>query len=58
VSADGSGVVTVHIEETADEDGYEYVNTFRDEDSFDAVEGFTSGQLEGRRMSRTYSRCK
>jgi hypothetical protein len=37
---------------------YEYVNTFRNRDTFDAVEEFTDGPIKGRRMSKTYSRCK
>jgi hypothetical protein len=53
-SADASGVVTVEIKSQ----DYEYVNTFRNKDSFDAVEGFTGGPMQGRRMSKTYSRCK
>ena len=53
-SSDASGVVTVRIPSQ----DYEYVNTFRDKDTFDAVEGFTGGPMQGRRMSKTYSRCK
>jgi hypothetical protein len=53
-SADASGVVTVEIKSQ----DYEYVNTFRNKDTFDAVEGFTGGPMQGRRMSKTYSRCK
>ena len=53
-SADASGVVTVRIPSQ----DYEYVNTFRSRDTFDAVEGFTGGPMQGRRMSKTYSRCK
>ena len=53
-SADASGVVTVRIPSQ----GYEYVSTFRNKDTFDAVEGFTGGPMQGRRMSKTYSRCK
>jgi hypothetical protein len=53
-SADASGVVTVRIPSQ----DYEYVNTFRSRDSFDAVEGFTGGPMRGRRIPKTYSRCK
>ena len=53
-SADASGVVTVRIPSQ----DYEYVNTFRGKDTFDAVEGFTAGPMNGRRLSTTYSRCK
>ncbi len=53
-SADASGVVTVEIKSQ----DYEYVNTFRNKDAFDAVEGFTGGPMQGRRISKTYSRCK
>jgi hypothetical protein len=53
-SADASGTVTVRI---ASQD-YEYVNTFRGKDSFDAVEGFTDGPMKGRQISKSYSRCK
>jgi len=53
-SSDASGVVTVRIPSQ----DYEYVNTFRTKDTFDAVEGFTDGPMKGRRMSKTYSRCK
>ena len=53
-SADASGVVTVRIPSQ----DYEYVNTFRGKDTFDAVEGFTGGPMQGRRMSKTYARCK
>jgi hypothetical protein len=53
-SADAAGVVTVEIKSQ----DYEYVNTFRSKDTFDAVEGFTGGPMQGRRMSKTYSRCK
>lgn len=55
VSAGPSGVVTVRI--PGADGGYEYVNTFRSKDTFDAVEGFTSGPLAGRRRSYTYTRC-
>ena len=53
-SSDAAGVVTVRIPSQ----DYEYVNTFRSKDTFDAVEGFTDGPMQGRRMSKTYSRCK
>jgi hypothetical protein len=53
-SADASGVVTVRIPSQ----DYQYVNTFRTKDRFDAVEGFTGGPMQGRRMSKSYSRCK
>jgi hypothetical protein len=53
-SADGAGAVTVRIPS----ENYEFVNTFRDKDTFVAVEGFTAGPMQGRRMSKTYSRCK
>jgi hypothetical protein len=53
-SADPSGVTTVHIPSH----GYEFVNTFRDKDTFDAVEGFAGWPIQGRRLSMTYSRCK
>jgi len=53
-SADAAGVVTVQIPSQ----DYEYKNTFRGQDSFDAVEGFTDGPMKGRRLSKTYSRCK
>jgi hypothetical protein len=53
-SADPSGVATVRIPSQS----YEFVNTFRDKDSFEAVEGFTAGPMQGRRMMKTYSRCK
>jgi len=55
-SANSAGVVTVLIE---DPDGnYEYVNTFRDQNSFDAVEGFTQGPLKDKRKKFTYTRCR
>ena len=53
-SSDAAGVVTVRIPSQ----DYEYVNTFRTKDTFDAVEGFTGGPMQGRRMSKIYSRCK
>src|SRR5690242_20633154 len=53
-SANASGVVTVQIKSQ----DYEYANTFRNKDTFDAVEGFTDGPMKGRRISKTYSRCK
>jgi hypothetical protein len=53
-SAVASGLVTVRIPSQ----DYEYVNTFRGKDTFDAVEGFTGGPMRGRRISKTYSRCK
>jgi hypothetical protein len=53
-SAAPSGVATVRIPSQS----YEFVNTFRDKDTFDAVEGFTGGPMQGRRLSKTYSRCK
>ncbi len=53
-AADASGAVTVRIPSQ----DYEYVNTFRDKDTFAAVEGFTAGPRLGQRMSKTYSRCK
>jgi hypothetical protein len=53
-SADPSGVATVRIPSQS----YEFVNTFRDQDTFEAVEGFTAGPMQGRRLSKTYSRCK
>src|SRR5262245_6366706 len=53
-TADAAGVVTVQI---LSQD-YEYKHTFRGQDSFDAVEGFIDGPMKGRRISKTYSRCK
>jgi hypothetical protein len=53
-SADASGVATVRIPSQ----NYEFVNTFRNQDTFDAVEGFTGGPMQGRRISKTYSRCE
>lgn len=53
-SPDAAGVVTVRIPSQ----DYEYVSTFRNKDTFDTVEGFTGGPMQGRRMSKTYSRCK
>jgi hypothetical protein len=53
-SAGPSGVATVRIPSQS----YEYVNTFHDRDTFEAVEGFTGGPMQGRRMMKTYSRCK
>jgi hypothetical protein len=53
-SSDAAGVLTVRIPSQ----DYEYVNTFHGKDTFDAVEGFTGGPMNGRRMSKTYSRCK
>ncbi len=52
--ADPSGVVTVRIPSQDDES----VATFRDRDTFAAVEGFTAAPMLGRRLSKTYSRCK
>ena len=53
-SANAAGGVTVQIKSQ----DYEYVNTFRNKDTFDAVEGFTDGPMKGRRIAKTYSRCK
>jgi hypothetical protein len=53
-SADPSGIATVYIPSQ----NYEFVNTFRDQDTFDAVERFTNDPMQGWRLSKTYSRCK
>jgi hypothetical protein len=56
-SADASGVVTVQVKTEPREYDYQFINTFRDMNSFDAVEGFLIGPLKGRTMSKAYSRC-
>jgi hypothetical protein len=49
-----TGVVAVRIPSQ----NYEFANTFRDKDTFQAVEGFTAGPMQGRRLAETFSRCK
>jgi hypothetical protein len=55
-STDPSGVVTVRI--TMPDGEFDYVNTFRDRNSFDAVEKFTSPTVQGEPSSKSYTRCK
>jgi hypothetical protein len=55
-TADAAGVVTVRIMMPDGE--YKYVNTFRDRNSLDAVETFTSATVKGEPSSHAYTRCK
>jgi len=55
-SADAAGVVTVRI--MVPDGEYDYVNTFRDKNAFDATETFTSTTVKGEPASKSYTRCK
>jgi hypothetical protein len=55
-SADPAGVVTVRI--MVPDGEYTYVNTFRDRNSLDAVEAFSSATVKGEPSKHAYRRCE
>jgi hypothetical protein len=55
-AADASGVVTVRI--MVPDGEYDYVNTFRGRNAFDAPETFTSATVKGEPATKSYTRCR
>lgn len=56
VSADDAGVVTVRI--MVPDGEYDYINTFKDRNSFDATESFSSADSKGEPSMKSYTRCR